>query len=74
MSGQLALAVCRGSQAELGDLSALMEWLGQEAREGRIRLCGSDEALAPISDEDLNTADSRLSGVRDWCFAVIADI
>lgn len=73
MSGQLALAACRGSVAQKGDLSELMKWLKDEARVGRMRTCGGT-AVDAVPAEDLRAAETRAPGVRDWCFAVLANI
>ena len=74
MSGQLALAVCRGSLAETGDVAPFVKWLAEQAREGEIRSCGSPAARQPLTERERREAESRLPGVKDWCLALMADI
>jgi hypothetical protein len=74
LSGQLALTVCRGSQAEKGDVAAFKKWLDDEARVGRIRNCAITATTPPLSEAERSSVEAKLPGVRDWCFSLTADI
>jgi hypothetical protein len=74
LSGQLALAVCRGSEAQAKELDAFKAWLGDEARAGRIRNCAMPLTMQPLSESERSAAETRLPGVKDWCFSLTANI
>ena len=74
LNGQLALAVCRGSEAQTKGLDAFKAWLADEAREGRIRNCAMPVTLRPLSESERSAAAAKLAGVRDWCFSLTAEI
>jgi hypothetical protein len=74
LSGQLALAVCRGSEAQTRELEAFKRWLDDEARAGRIRNCAMPVTMQPLSEAERSAAEVKLPGVKDWCFSLTADI
>lgn len=74
LSGQLALVVCRGSEAHTKNLDVFKAWLGEEAHLGRIRNCAMPATLQPLSESERSTVERKLPGVRDWCFSLTADI
>lgn len=74
LSGQLALAVCRGSEAQTKELDTFKKWLDDEARAGRIRNCSMPVTMQPLSDAERSAADAKLPGLKDWCFSLTADI
>jgi hypothetical protein len=74
LTGRVAVAVCRGSKAENDDLLSFVKWLDQQARTGRMRRCGTNEARRPVSEPDRLAAASVLPGIQDWCLDVVADI
>lgn len=74
MVGWVAVAVCRGTEAETSDLSGFAMWLDSEARAGRIRPCDPEGASVVVTDAERAAAERVLPGVRDWCLEVVADI
>jgi len=74
MSGPLAITVCRGSLAATGDVTPFVQWLGERAKVGEIRRCGTPSAKEPLTERERREAESHLSGVKDWCLQVTADI
>jgi hypothetical protein len=75
MEGFVAVAVCRGTEAETSDLSGFAKWLDSEARADRFRPCDeTEDGAVVVTDGERIAAERVLPGIRDWCLEVNADM